>query len=332
MLAPPLPDKRANVRRGRRAVRLAAEALETFAARFDEDAAFAAGFDQLVTLVHDCPGRIILTGVGKSGIVARKLAATFIATGTQAMYFHAADAALGGVGLIEPRDLVIVISRTGGARQMTPVLSYCRRFGVTLVLLSSHARPVAAKFAALTLNLPRVREAAPVGLGPTTSTTVQLVFGDALAMAVMERRGFSADDFYTFHPSGRLGARLLKVGEIMSDGDAIPRVRADATISAATLEMTRARFGATAVVDAHDALIGAFTDGDLRRAITAGATMSDRVGAWMTLHPATITRRDLATDAVQRMQQQSIMMLFVIDGDRLVGVLHMHDVLNVGAA
>ncbi len=331
MLAPPPPDKRRIVRNGRRTVRLAAEALETLAARFEEDAAFGEAFDRLATMVYECRGRIVLTGVAKSGIVARKLAATFIATGTQAIYIHAADAGLGDIGLVEPEDVVIVISRTGSTGELAPVVSYCRRFAVPLVLVASYSRPAAAPFANLAITLPRSTEAAPLKLGPTTSTAVQLVFGDALAMAVMERRGFSEDDFYRVHPSGRLGAQLVKVADIMTVGTGVPRVPPTATLLEATEEMTRARFGGTAVVDG-ERLVGVFTDGDLRRTISAGAGMSDPVGRWMTHRPATITRREFATEAVRRMQGESILMLFVVEGERLVGAIHMHDVLDAGSA
>ncbi len=332
MLAPPEPVRsRKPFRLAKRTVSIAAEALEALNAHF-ADQAFADAFEQTVELILNCRGRIIVAGMGKSGIVANKMAATFIATGTQAMYLHPGDAGLGDIGAVEPDDIVLVISRSGSAAELAPVVSYCKRFGVTMVLVTSSARASAARFADLSICLPRVREACPIKLTPTTSTTVQLVFGDALAMALIERRGFSQDDFYKFHPSGRLGAQLLKVADIMTSGKDIPRVAASATLIDATVEMTRARFGGTAVVDENGMLIGAFTDGDLRRTITGGGQMIDRVGDWMTLQPSTIGPREFASEALRRMQGQSIMMLFVLEGRKVVGVIHMHDVLDAGTA
>jgi arabinose-5-phosphate isomerase len=332
MLAPNDPSqKRKPLRRARRSVAMAADGLELLAERF-RDEAFAATFEDLVDRVFACTGRIILTGLGKSGIVARKIAATFIATGTQAQYLHLADAALGDVGVVEPEDIVVVVSRTGSVGELASVVTYCRRFGVPLVVVSSSGNAASARFADLLIRLPRAREAIAVSLSPTTSTAVQLVFGDALAMAVMERRGFSQEDFHRFHPSGLLGAQLLKVADLMATGDRVPKVQADATLIDATVEMTRTRFGGTAVVDAEGRLLGAFTDGDLRRTIHAGASMRDPVSRWMTPDPSSIGRRAFASEAMARMQGQSILMLFVTEGDRLIGALHMHDVLEAGTA
>jgi len=332
MLAPPEPtSKRKPARLAQRTVSIAATALEALAAQFGDDA-FAADFDRLTELVFACRGRIIVTGLGKSGIVAQKLTVTFIATGTKADYLHPGDAGLGDIGMVEPEDVVLVVSRSGGASELAPIISYCKRFGVTLVMVTSSARGAACRFADLCIRLPRVREACLVHLTPTTSTTVQLVFGDALAMAVMARRGFSQEDFHKFHPSGRLGARLLKVGDIMASGDSIPRVGTDATLADATVEMTRARFGGTAIMDGHGRLIGVFTDGDLRRAITDGARMTERVGDRMTRCPSTISPREFASEALARMQGLSITMLFVVEGPKLIGVVHVSDMLDAGTA
>lgn len=332
MLAPnDASIKRTPVRRARRSVALAADALEVLAKRF-EDEAFVATFDELVAKVHACTGRIVVTGLGKSGIVARKIAATFIATGTQAQYLHLADAAMGDVSVVEPGDIVLVVSRTGSVAELASVVTYCRRFDIPLVFIASSTRGSVGRFADILIQLPRVREACAVSLSPTTSTAVQLVFGDALAMAVMERRGFSQEDFHRFHPSGRLGAQLLKVADLMAMGARVPKVTADATLIDATVEMTRTRFGGTAVVDGEGRLIGAFTDGDLRRTLGAGANMRDPVSRWMTPDPCAIDPRAFASEALARMQGQSILMLFVTEGDALLGALHMHDVLEAGTA
>lgn len=333
MLAPPDPaSSRKPLRQARRTVGMAAAALEQLAALL-KDGEFADSFDRLVDMVLACRGRVVLTGLGKSGIVARKIAATFIATGTQSVFLHPGDAGLGDIGIVEPDDIVLIVSRSGNAAELAPVISYCRRFGNPMVMVTSTTRTTATRFAELTLMLPRVKEAAPVRLSPTTSTTVQMVFGDALATAVMARRGFSQDDFYKFHPSGRLGAQLLKVSDVMTGGHRMPRVPATATLIDATVEMTRARFGGTAVVDGGGRLIGVFTDGDLRRTVTGGAAMDAAVGQWMTREPSTVLPREFASEALRRMQGQSIMLLFVVDPDgKLVGVVHMHDLLEAGTA
>ena len=332
MLAPPDPAaKRKPLKQGRKAVATAAVALEALAEQF-HDEAFAGAFEALVDMILRCKGRIVLTGLAKSGIVARKIAATFIATGTQAVYLHPADAGLGDIGIVEHDDIVVVVSRSGNAAELAPVISYCKRFGIALVMITSNARNTAARFGDLRITLPRVREACPIKLTPTSSTTVQLVFGDALAMAVMERRGFSQDDFYKYHPSGRLGAQLLKVADIMTTGAGVPRVPVSATLADATVEMNRGRFGGTAIVNEKGALVGVFTDGDLRRTITGGGQMTDPVSRWMTPQPSTIGPREFASEALRRMQGQSIMLLFVTEGARLTGIVHMHDALAVGAA
>jgi arabinose-5-phosphate isomerase len=333
MLAPPDPAaSRKPLRQARRTVAIAAAALEQLGAQFGEPE-FAATFEALVDMVLGCRGRVVLTGLGKSGIVARKIAATFIATGTQSVFLHPGDAGLGDIGIVEPDDMVLVVSRSGNAAELAPVISYCRRFGTPMVMVISSARTTATRFADLTLMLPRVKEAGPVRLSPTTSTTVQLVLGDALATAVMARRGFSQDDFYKFHPSGRLGAQLLKVSDVMTSGAKMPRVLPHATLVDATVEMTRARFGGTAVVDRAGMLVGAFTDGDLRRTFTGGAQMSAPVGEWMTRQPCTLGPREFASEALHRMQGQSIMLLFVVDAEgKLVGIVHMHDLLKAGTA
>ena len=333
MLAPPDPrSSRKPIRQARRTVALAAAALEQLGAQLQQPE-FAASFEQLVELVLGCRGRVVLSGVGKSGIVARKIASTFIATGTQSVYLHPGDAGLGDIGTVEPNDMLLVVSRSGDAAELASIISYSRRFAIPLVMITSSAKTGAAQFATLTLTLPRVREVAPAKLSPTTSTTVQLVFGDALATAVMARRGFSQEDFHKFHPSGRLGAKLLKVYDVMTAGTAMPRVAPDATLADATVEMTRGRFGGTGVVDANGRLIGAFTDGDLRRTFADGARMDSPVGDWMTREPCTVAPREFASEALRRMQAESVLLVFAVDADgRLVGIVHMHDLLKAGTA
>ena len=293
---------------------------------------FAACFDRLVETIAEARGRLIVAGMGKSGIIARKITATLTSTGTPAMFLHPAEAGHGDLGMVTEDDIVLIVTRSGETAEFAPIFSYCKRFGITLVTLTTRGNSTAARAADFYIKLPSVREACPIELTPTTSTTVQLVFGDALAIALMHRRGFSADDFYKFHPNGRLGARLLKVRDVMARGPDVPKVRADATLLDATVEMTRARLGATAVVDTDGKLIGAFTDGDLRRAITGERNMDQPVSDVMTRDPRSIGPNELASDAIRQMHDANVLVLFVQDADRLVGAVHMHDVLRAGVA
>ena len=314
-----------------RTLAIATAGLQSLSDRF-ADPGFVAAFDQLVLRIFALRGRVIIGGMGKSGIIARKITATLTSTGTPAMFLHPAEAGHGDLGMITQDDLVLMITRSGESAELLPIITYCKRFGIPLACVTSRAASSAAMAADLCLDMPTVPEACPIELTPTTSTTLQLVLGDAIAMALIELRGFSADDFYKFHPNGRLGAQLLKVGDLMATGADVPQVRADATLLDATIEMTRARYGGTAVVDDEHRLLGAFTDGDLRRAITAGGTMDARVGDLMTRNPLTIAPGELASEALRRMQGKSVMMLFVAKAGRLEGVIHMHDTLRAGIA
>jgi arabinose-5-phosphate isomerase len=314
-----------------RTIAIAVGGLRALEASFTEPE-FAGGFDRLVEAVADLRGRVIVAGMGKSGIIARKITATLTSTGTPAMFLHPAEAGHGDLGMVTGDDLVLIITRSGETAEFAPIFRYCKRFGITLVTITARPNSTAARAADFYIKLPSVREACPIELTPTTSTTVQLVFGDALAIALMHRRGFSADDFYKFHPNGRLGARLLKVRDVMARGPDVPKVRADASLLDATVEMTRARLGGTAVVDADGKLIGAFTDGDLRRSITGERNMNDSVREVMTVAPLWIGKDELASEAIRRMHEANVLMLFVQDGERLVGAVHMHDVLRAGVA
>ena len=314
-----------------RTISIAVGGLRALEASFTEPD-FAAAFDRLVETIATARGRVIVAGMGKSGIIARKITATLTSTGTPAMFLHPAEAGHGDLGMVTEDDIVLIVTRSGETAEFAPIFSYCKRFGIKLVTLTARGNSTAARAADFFVKLPSVREACPIELTPTTSTTVQLVFGDALAIALMHRRGFSADDFYKYHPNGRLGARLLKVRDVMARGPDVPKVRADATLLDATVEMTRARLGGTAIVDADGTLIGAFTDGDLRRSITGERNMNDPVREFMSTEPRWIGLNELASEAIRQMHEANVLLLFVRDGDRLVGAVHMHDVLRAGVA
>ncbi|WP_232493670.1 KpsF/GutQ family sugar-phosphate isomerase [Novosphingobium kaempferiae] len=276
-------------------------------------------------------GRVIVTGMGKSGHIARKIAATMRSTGTSALYLHPGEASHGDLGVITKQDVVLAITWSGETAELGDILHYCNHYGVTLIVATSHAESTAARAADIALIMPPVREACPNELAPTSSTTIQLVLGDALAVALIEARGFTSSDFRVFHPGGKLGAQLSTVGEIMGTGDAIPRVGGDASLTSATIEMSRKRYGCTAVVDADDRLIGAFTDGDLRRCITVH-DLNDNIGLHMSVNPLTVSADTLASDALRILNENAVSVLFVVDAGKLVGIVHMHDIVRTGVA
>ncbi|MGE4322812.1 MAG: SIS domain-containing protein [Sphingobium sp.] len=277
-------------------------------------------------------GRVIVTGMGKSGIVARKMTATLTSTGTPAIYLHPADAGHGDLGMITRDDVVLMLSHSGESTELGPIIQYCKRFAIPLLCMTAKQQSPVAVAADIFIRMPEVQEACPNSLTPTTSTTVQMAFGDALAVALMEMRGFSADDFHKFHPNGKLGAQLLKVRELMACNAAVPKVAEDASLLDATIEMTRARLGGTAIVNHAGALIGAFTDGDLRRTVTGKQDMSEPVGRFMTVTPLAVGPDELASEALRAMHEHNIMLLFVCERGKLVGAVHMHDLLHAGVA
>lgn len=312
-----------------RTLSIAAKGVNALEAQFAEPE-FSATFTRLVGLVMKIRGRVIVTGMGKSGIVARKMTATLTSTGTPAIYLHPADAGHGDLGMVTPDDVVLMLSHSGETSELAPIIQYCKRFGIPLIGMTARTRSTVAQAADIYIRLPAVKEACPNALAPTTSTTVQMAFGDALAIALMEMRGFSADDFHKFHPNGRLGAQLLKISDLMATGNDVPSVRETASLLDATIEMTRARLGGTAIVDVQGLLIGAFTDGDLRRTVTGKQDLTEAVGHFMTLSPLSIRPDDLASDALREMHDRNVLLLFVCENGKLVGAVHMHDLLHAG--
>ncbi|MCP1468350.1 arabinose-5-phosphate isomerase [Sphingobium sp. OAS761] len=314
-----------------RSLSVAASGLAALEARFAERD-FSANFLRLVGVMMGVRGRVIVTGIGKSGIVARKMTATLTSTGTPAIFLHPADAGHGDLGMVTPDDVVLMLSHSGESTELGPIIQYCKRFAIPLLAMTARAHSTVAQAADICILMPDVQEACPNALAPTTSTTVQMAFGDSLAIALMEMRGFSADDFHKFHPNGRLGAQLVKVRELMATGQDVPMVREDASLLDATIEMTRARLGGTAIIDHHGHLIGAFTDGDLRRTVTGKQNLTESVGRFMTTTPQAVSPDELASEALHLMHERNIMLLFVCDKQRLVGALHMHDLLHAGVA
>lgn len=290
-------------------------------------------FAQAVQAARGAAGRIVVTGMGKSGHVARKVAATLASTGSPAFFLHPAEASHGDLGMLAAGDVVLALSQSGETPELKDVLQHCKRFDIPLIAMTAEAGSALSQAADVVLLLPRAEEACPNQLAPTTSTTMQMALGDALAIALLEARGFSAADFRAFHPGGRLGARLVTVGDLMGCGDAVPSIPDTATIGQAIVEISAKRYGGAAVVDAEGRLVGAFTDGDLRRALPA-AGLDAPVAAHMTPTPVSVAPHTLASEALRVMNERPrpIMLLFVCEDGALVGAVHMHDFLRAGIA
>ncbi len=309
---------------------LAAEAagLRALAASLD------GGFARAVALLAGARGRVVVTGIGKSGHIARKIAATFASTGTPALFVHPAEASHGDLGMLVAGDAVLALSNSGETAELADLIEHARRFGLKLVAITGRAGSTLAQAADAVLLLPAAREACPLGLAPTTSTTMQLALGDALAVALLTRRGFGPSDFHRIHPGGRLGARLRRVRDLMHQGEAMPLAAPDLPMDAALLRMTERRFGCLGIVDGAGRLIGIVTDGDLRRAMGPDL-LARRVGEIMTHAPRTIGPDALAAEALHQMNAGAspITTLFVVDGrTRPLGILHVHDLLRAGVA
>lgn len=306
----------------RRVLRIEGEAVLALAE------ALPAGFAAAVDRVLGCRGRVIASGIGKSGHIARKIAATFSSTGTPALFVHPAEASHGDLGAITEADLCLVLSNSGETTELSDLIAHTRRFGIGLIAVTGRGDSTLGAAADLCLVLPEAPEACIMGLAPTTSTTMALALGDALAVAVMERRGFAPSHFHAFHPGGRLGARLARV-QVLMRGDDLPLVAPDTPMAETLLVMTRAGFGVAGVVDAGR-LVGVITDGDLRRHMAG--LMDRRAGEVATHRPLTAPPGMLAVEAVALMNAKKITQLFVVEDGRPVGVLHIHDCLRAGVA
>ncbi|ATC32482.1 KpsF/GutQ family sugar-phosphate isomerase [Caulobacter vibrioides] len=307
---------------GRRVLAIEADALRTLSDSLSE------AFAQAVETIFDAKGRVVCTGMGKSGHVARKIAATLASTGTQAMFVHPAEASHGDLGMIGPDDVVLALSKSGAGRELADTLAYAKRFSIPLIAMTAVAESPLGQAGDIVLLLPDAPEATAEVNAPTTSTTLQIALGDAIAVALLERRGFTASDFRVFHPGGRLGAMLRTVGDLMHGDDELPLIAADAAMSDALLVMSEKRFGAVGVVDGAGRLTGLITDGDLRRHMDG--LLTHAAGEVMTHAPLTIGPGALAAEALKVMNERRITVLFVVDGERPVGILHVHDLLRAG--
>ena len=312
----------------RSVLRTEAAGLRALAERLD------GGFARAVDLLAGATGRVAVTGMGKSGHVARKIAATLASVGTPALFVHPAEASHGDLGMIVAGDAVLALSNSGETAELADLVAHTRRFALPLVAITARADSALAGAADVALLLPPAAEACPMGLAPTTSTTMQMALGDALAVALLTRRGFTAADFRQFHPAGRLGARLKRVRELMHTNDAVPLAPPETVMDRALLLITEKRFGCLGVTDPAGRLIGIVTDGDLRRAMSPDL-LSRRVGEIMTRAPRTIGPDALAAEAMHAMNARGrpITSLFVVDPHGMpVGILHVHDLLRAGVA
>ncbi len=311
---------------GRRVFEVEAQALSAVAARIDGD------FSAACRLILASQGRVVCTGMGKSGHVARKIAATLASTGTPAFYVHPGEAGHGDLGMITDVDVVLALSYSGESDEVLMLLPVLKRQGNRLIAMTGRPNSSLAREADVHLDVSVPAEACPLALAPTSSTTASLAMGDALAVALLDARGFTADDFARSHPAGSLGRRLLlHIVDIMHSGDDVPRVHADASISEALVEMSRKRLGMTAVVDDDNRLLGLYTDGDLRRTLDDNRVdlRSTRIVEVMTRSPKTIGSDAMAVEAAQLMEAHKISGVLVIDGDgRVVGALNIHDLLR----
>ncbi len=315
------------IERGKEVIRIEAEAVRSLEGRVDEN--FAAA----VELIFSSSGRVIVTGLGKSGLVARKIVATMNSTGTASIFLHPSDAVHGDLGMVRAEDVVICLSKSGDTEEIQELIPMFRRIGVKIISIIGNASSPLARQSDIVLDASVKEEACPHDLAPTSSTTATLVLGDALAMALLDKRGFTKEEFAMFHPGGNLGKRLLlRVEEMMVTGKNVPVVRGEVPLSEAIVEMTSKRLGATCVVDREGKLQGIITDGDLRRLLqrTKNVTNVTATEA-MSKNPKTIRRGLLAATALEEMESYSITQLVVVDEDQCpVGMLHLHDLVKAG--
>jgi arabinose-5-phosphate isomerase len=288
-------------------------------------------FIAAVELIRRAKGRLIVTGMGKSGHVARKVAATFASTGTPAFFVHPGEASHGDLGMITPDDVIMALSWSGETTELKDLIDYSRRFRIGLVAVTAEATSTLGNAADVTLVLPQAREACPHNLAPTTSSLMQLGLGDALAIALLESRGFTAVDFGLLHPGGRLGALLKFTRDVMHEGVSVPLVQRGTKMAEAVLEMSAKGFGCVGIIDEAGSLVGVVTDGDLRRHMR-GDLLSASVEEVMTPQPKTIRPDQLVSEALELLNSMKITALFVLEAGRPVGIVHIHDLLRIGAA
>ena len=315
------------IKAGKEVVRIEAEAVAGLIQNINEE------FVKAIEVIYNSKGRVVLTGMGKSGLIARKIVATLNSTGTAAIFLHPTDALHGDLGIVRKEDVVILISKSGHTEEIKNLLPMLKRLKVTLIAMTGDPESSLSKQCDIFLNIGVKEEACPHDLAPTASTTVTLALGDALSVTLLKKRGFTAEDFAYLHPGGSLGKRLsLEIKEIMTKGDKIPLVKADVSIKDVILEITSKRLGATSVVDSDGVLVGVITDGDLRRLLERTLDIKDlKAKDIMSKNPKVIKPEYLASFALTQMENFKITTLIVIDNDnKPAGIIHLHDLINLG--
>jgi arabinose-5-phosphate isomerase len=317
-----------SVKSAKRVLKIEADAIRSLMEKIDEN------FEKAVELIYRCRGKVVVMGVGKSGIVARKIAATLASTGTYALFIHPVEGMHGDLGMLAKEDIVMILSNSGETEEISRILPLLHRHGNKIIALTGNSVSNLARAGDIVLDVGVREEACPFGVVPTASTTVAMALGDALAIALLERKGFKEEDFANLHPGGSLGKRWLKVEDLMHTGEAFPMVGEDTPMKEAIFEITSKRMGVTGVADAHGNLVGVITDGDLRRALEKyGDLLTRKASEVMTRNPKWIERDSLAARAVQRMEEYSITSLFVFTSQeegKPVGIIHLHDLLKAG--
>lgn len=314
------------IEQAKRVLKIEAEAISALTERINES------FVKAVDLIFFCKGKIVVTGVGKSGLIGQKIASTLASTGTPSFFMHPAEGVHGDLGMLSKDDVVIAISNSGESGEISQIIPVVKRMGLPLISMTGNRSSTLAKSGDAVLDISVKEEACPLGLAPTASTTATLAMGDALAVAVLDKRGFNKEDFALLHPGGSLGKRLLvRVSDLMHTGEAIPLVTENTIMKVALFEITSKRLGVTGVIDDEGFLEGAITDGDLRRAMEKGLdVLNKKASEIMTRNPKNIYADALAAEALQKMEQHSITSLFVMDGEKVAGIVHLHDLLKAG--
>ncbi len=315
-----------SVPEGKRVLAIEAKAIAGLIERLDQR------FTDAVDLLYRCTGKVVVSGMGKSGLIGQKIAATLASTGTPAFFLHPAEGIHGDLGMLARRDALVAISNSGETEELLKLLPFVKRMNIPVIAMTGRIQSTLAKNSEVVLDVSVPEEACPMGLAPTASTTATLAMGDALAIALLQKRGFKEEDFAQFHPGGTLGRRLLlKVRDLMHQGTAIPRVSDQASAHEAILEMTAKKLGMTTVVDQTGKLLGIITDGDLRRILEKGLDLAAaRAGDLATQRPKTIGPEELAAKALQIMEQYSITALVVEEAGHVAGIIHLHDLLKSG--
>ncbi len=316
-----------DIQKAKRVIRMEAEAVAALEGKINDS------FQKAIDIIFHCKGRVVVSGMGKSGIIARKMVATMNSTGTPSIFLHPSDAVHGDLGMVRNDDAVICISKSGDTQEIRQLLPMFKRIGVPIISMVGNMHSHLALQSDVALDISVKEEACPLNLAPTTSTTVTLALGDALAVTLLEKKNFTAEDFAMFHPGGNLGKRLLlKIEELAITGSQTPKISVNASLNEAILEMTTKRLGATCVVDVNGNLAGIITDGDLRRLLQKTTNVADLTAAQvMSKNPKTIRKGTLASIALHEMEQFSITQLIIVDDERKpYGVVHLHDLVRAG--